>query len=433
MPMGAPQVPSMHARQKSSSDMEHGYSKMHIDPRLGATDQQQMRSNMVRNNNFMQMQFPRYDTELDKNLATSPTLHPHLIAPHSIDQNTLAAFQGEAPIRRPSLAPQLSTTSLPPVRDLIEVANDAQLSFSRRTSSYSSMGGAELTPSRRQSSNSVPQSPMHFSSVAYPSPTGGSHRRQDSYSSLGPMETANSSSYHPRRVPANTHRIPPFPTMSQSTSMNSGMNSSSSIPSLTSLPSLTSQGSFETSAITTPPLVSSIINLDASQSQGELGKPSSHSLYPSVPMSGNYKCTFDGCKAAPFTTQYLLTYACHLYSRLTYSRPFAPVVLMLNSCNYRSHMNVHSSERPHFCPVAGCERAEGGKGFKRKNEMKRHGLVHNSPGYVCPFCPDREHRYPRPDNLQRYVSSLFTLCWMWCCVAEWKLRRVLTGFVLKYV
>jgi hypothetical protein len=49
----------------------------------------------------------------------------------------------------------------------------------------------------------------------------------------------------------------------------------------------------------------------------------------------------------------------------------------------------------------GCSRSEGGKGFKRKNEMIRHGLVHNSPGYVCPFCPEREHRYPRPDNLQR--------------------------------
>ncbi|EGU72176.1 hypothetical protein FOXB_17312, partial [Fusarium oxysporum f. sp. conglutinans Fo5176] len=28
---------------------------------------------------------------------------------------------------------------------------------------------------------------------------------------------------------------------------------------------------------------------------------------------------------------------------------------------------------------------------------------HDSPGYVCPFCPDREHKYPRPDTLQRHV------------------------------
>ncbi|KAG7290653.1 hypothetical protein NEMBOFW57_000656 [Staphylotrichum longicolle] len=31
--------------------------------------------------------------------------------------------------------------------------------------------------------------------------------------------------------------------------------------------------------------------------------------------------------------------------------------------------------------VPGCARGEGGKGFKRKNEMIRHGLVHESPGY----------------------------------------------------
>lgn len=90
---------------------------------------------------------------------------------------------------------------------------------------------------------------------------------------------------------------------------------------------------------------------------------------------GSYVCTVSGCTAAPFQTQYLLN----------------------------SHANVHSSARPHYCPVDGCPRGEGGMGFKRKNEMIRHGLVHESPGYVCPFCPDREHRYPRPDNLQRYV------------------------------
>lgn len=95
---------------------------------------------------------------------------------------------------------------------------------------------------------------------------------------------------------------------------------------------------------------------------------------------GLYICTVEGCKAPPFQTQYLLN----------------------------SHANVHSQSRPHYCPVKNCPRAEGGKGFKRKNEMIRHGLVHESPGYVCPFCPDREHRYPRPDNLQRYVPRFST-------------------------
>lgn len=99
---------------------------------------------------------------------------------------------------------------------------------------------------------------------------------------------------------------------------------------------------------------------------------------------GSYVCPIGGCNAQPFQTQYLLN----------------------------SHMNVHSSSRPHYCPVPGCSRGEGGKGFKRKNEMIRHGLVHDSPGYVCPFCPDREHKYPRPDNLQRYVSIKKNTTWL---------------------
>ncbi|KAI1374659.1 hypothetical protein F4677DRAFT_455360 [Hypoxylon crocopeplum] len=93
------------------------------------------------------------------------------------------------------------------------------------------------------------------------------------------------------------------------------------------------------------------------------------------PAIGQFVCNVPGCTAPPFQTQYLLN----------------------------SHANVHSSARPHYCAVKGCPRSEGGKGFKRKNEMIRHGLVHDSPGYVCPFCPDREHKYPRPDNLQRHV------------------------------
>ncbi|KAK7394094.1 hypothetical protein QQX98_013122 [Neonectria punicea] len=95
------------------------------------------------------------------------------------------------------------------------------------------------------------------------------------------------------------------------------------------------------------------------------------------PQISAYVCAFTGCTAPAFQTQYLLN----------------------------SHANVHSSARPHYCPVRGCPRSEGGKGFKRKNEMIRHGLVHDSPGYVCPFCPDREHKYPRPDNLQRYAND----------------------------
>jgi hypothetical protein len=89
-----------------------------------------------------------------------------------------------------------------------------------------------------------------------------------------------------------------------------------------------------------------------------------------------FKCTHPGCTAPLFQTQSL----------------------------FNSHANVHSAHRPYYCPVKGCPRGKGGKGFKRKNEMIRHGLVHESPGYVCPYCIDQEHKYPRPDNLQRSVS-----------------------------
>ncbi|RJE19549.1 hypothetical protein PHISCL_08120 [Aspergillus sclerotialis] len=68
-----------------------------------------------------------------------------------------------------------------------------------------------------------------------------------------------------------------------------------------------------------------------------------------------------------------------------------------------SHANVHSQDRPHFCPVEGCARGVGGKGFKRKNEMLRHALVHNTPGYVCPLCPEQERKFRRPDNLELHV------------------------------
>lgn len=63
-----------------------------------------------------------------------------------------------------------------------------------------------------------------------------------------------------------------------------------------------------------------------------------------MPGQQGYVCTFPSCTAAPFQTQYLLN----------------------------SHQNVHSNQRPHFCPVEGCPRGPSGQGFKRKNEMIRY-------------------------------------------------------------
>ncbi|KPM44906.1 hypothetical protein AK830_g1642 [Neonectria ditissima] len=90
------------------------------------------------------------------------------------------------------------------------------------------------------------------------------------------------------------------------------------------------------------------------------------------PRIGAYTCTFSGCTAPAFQTQYLLD----------------------------SHANVHSQARPHYCPVTGCPRSEGGKGFKRKNELIRHRLiVHEAHGHVCPFRHRRMVKYARRHEL----------------------------------
>lgn len=140
------------------------------------------------------------------------------------------------------------------------------------------------------------------------------------------------------------------------------------------------EGSFTTTSPVSVPGVTSVTSYPTSKDNAS----PEGGITPQIlngPSSANgpftstaFKCTYAGCTALPFQTQYLLN----------------------------SHANVHSSSRPHYCPVKTCPRSMGGTGFKRKNEMNRHGLVHDSPGYVCPFCADQQHRYPRPDNLQRY-------------------------------
>lgn len=47
--------------------------------------------------------------------------------------------------------------------------------------------------------------------------------------------------------------------------------------------------------------------------------------------------------------------------------------------------------------------SEATKDSNRENNMMNHRMVHESPGYLCPFCPDREHKCPRPHNLQQHA------------------------------
>ena len=56
----------------------------------------------------------------------------------------------------------------------------------------------------------------------------------------------------------------------------------------------------------------------------------------------------------------------------------------------------------HSIATKACHRSDAGKPSGRKYQLIHRGLFHNHLGYVCPFCPDREHKYPRPHDLQRY-------------------------------
>jgi hypothetical protein len=187
--------------------------------------------------------------------------------------------------------------------------------------------------------NGISYSNGHSPSMARPSP--GQHM-----SGYGPSPASythpspSTNGMSPPSMP--THRSygwPPAPTRdgSQSTTTPSEYTSNHS----QSTPS---------SAITNPsPVYSTPSSVHQRQdsegtphANGGGGSPSSNGNGTST--TNSFKCVYPGCTSIPFQTQYLLN----------------------------SHANVHSSSRPHFCPVAGCNRGPGGKGFKRKNEMIRY-------------------------------------------------------------
>ncbi|CAD0090422.1 unnamed protein product, partial [Aureobasidium mustum] len=201
----------------------------------------------------------------------------------------------------------------------------------------------------------------NFMLLGHTSPT---NIRADGHEMYAPSQSQAQFTAPNDRNPRRNARPPPFIPSMTSSSMGNG----SSTDTMSSLQSRQSSDAGGRSTANTTPMGSTPSSLDG------ITKAVPR-LQTSTSAPGGFLCDHPGCAAPPFQTQYLLN----------------------------SHANVHSSSRPHYCPVKGCSRSEGGKGFKRKNEMIRHGLVHDSPGYVCPFCPLREHKYPRPDNLQRHV------------------------------
>ncbi|KAK2826875.1 hypothetical protein FQN49_007368 [Arthroderma sp. PD_2] len=228
-----------------------------------------------------------------------------------------------------------------------------------------------VTSSPRQSNHSHSHSHGHNSSQShirrlseqfYPTPLLSSTAPTPAYSQASPPKACDISN---ASTPSAIHQQPFWPERLKTECSRSQSHSHSQSLSQSSCEPGSQYSDTPSTGYPTPTDLASQESLEAhhDHSTGTLSS------------SGMFKCNYPGCVALPFQTQYLLN----------------------------SHANVHSQFRPYYCPVQGCPRSEGGKGFKRKNEMIRHGLVHDSPGYVCPFCPDQRHRYPRPDNLQRHV------------------------------
>ncbi|PVH93114.1 hypothetical protein DM02DRAFT_542201 [Periconia macrospinosa] len=289
--------------------------------------------------------------------VTSPNLHELIIPPpRGSDVQRLPALQTpQSPPTEASTASPGQKQQLPSFRHLSDLAETA--------AQEQEMNRTQLP--HRQSISSIGQSPTSVS-------------RQLSITSLSPASGYPLSATSPGSSSDIQIRDPFLRTGQQLSFLSTRRPSQASDigPYSATINSATSNDSYQSSDGLSPGSQGPRLSIDSAITSRTLPPPVGPNIQH-IPShgSGGFKCDHPGCTAAPFQTQYLLN----------------------------SHANVHSQTRSHFCPVPDCPRSEGGKGFKRKNEMIRHGLVHASPGYVCPFCPDREHKYPRPDNLQRHV------------------------------
>jgi hypothetical protein len=278
---------------------------------------------------------PKTEVE-DDSIITSPALAPFAItAAEANPDNTLPAMQKSPPRSTCAHSPN-ANQSLPSLQTtLSQIGEKPMVETPNGLSPFPQNAGPSPTMNR---SHFLAGNPGPSPSI-YSNPSPASSKEMTSMSPPGYPNHPNFWRHNPKDGSFST-------------------TSTASVPGLTPV-----------SAYTTP-TPKDIASPESSNGPQLLNGP----LPANGPFTSTaFKCTYAGCTAAPFQTQYLLT----------------------------SHANVHSSSRPHYCPVKSCPRSIGGKGFKRKNEMIRHGLVHASPGYMCPFCAEQQHKYPRPDNLQR--------------------------------
>ena len=217
-----------------------------------------------------------------------------------------------------------------------------------RSDSIHSPEGTQSLPSLQTTLSQISDSAMNGANGAspYTHPSGHSPTfvRHSPHASQG--YGPSPASYTPGMSPPG---MPSHPSYWRTAPRAESMSTPSSYDNLT--PASVPPGPSPAQSYPTPNIQDHRGSIDGSSTPQLINGP----LSANGPFSSSaFKCTHAGCTAAPFQTQYLLN----------------------------SHANVHSSSRPHFCPVPECPRGPGGKGFKRKNEMIRHGLVHQSPGYM---------------------------------------------------
>ncbi len=217
-----------------------------------------------------------------------------------------------------------------------------------RSNSMHSPEGSQSLPSLQTTLSQINDSPMNGANGAspYTHPSGQSPTfvRHSPHASQG--YGPSPASYTPGMSPPG---MPSHPSYWRTAPRGESMSTPSSYD--ISTPASVPPGPSPAQSYPTPNVQDHRGSIDGSSTPQLINGP----LSANGPFSSSaFKCIHPGCTAAPFQTQYLLN----------------------------SHANVHSSSRPHFCPVPDCPRGPGGKGFKRKNEMIRHGLVHQSPGYM---------------------------------------------------
>ena len=313
-------------------------------------------------------------------IASSPALAQHTISPIQANQasmlpainvstpQSVSAYSPEASHSLPSLQTALGQIADVPITDAPRDTASFPYSstLSPPTSRLAFCPGHSFVPPAMSPSEYSQPSPSFMKETSRGAPSSAGHpnlsRQACKQEPLSIAISLSSAPFTPALTPVAAYPTPnrhPSPSEMDRVSLRPRTWSRSS---LNRNPGPLGNGPVPVSAThsTTPP----------SRTDSVASAPMSHGPVTSTTV---YRCTHPKCTAEPFQTQYLLN----------------------------SHANVHSSSRPYYCPVPSCSRSIGGKGFKRKNEANRHGLVHDSPGYSCPFCLGQQHKYPRPDNLQR--------------------------------